>query len=158
MQACRRVSTRGARLYARSFAVTYWSCRNGVVILPQQAFIAQKRRRAWSVWTEWSAKLRNGGVQRWRVKGRCVLVAVCINAQSGEQTVRPAETQFAGKSSKSRGWDVRTEMECRPVSPFVVHLASSFPAVRPLPFLLAALPPILVPHIQRSTEMLTTTV
>lgn len=76
------------------------------------------------MWTEWSAKLRNGGGQRWRVKGWCVLVAVCINAQSGEQTVRPAETQFAGKSSKSRGWDVRTEMECRPVSPFVVHLAS----------------------------------
>lgn len=65
--------------------------------------------------------------ERRRVKGWCVLVAVCINAQSGEQTVRPAETQFAGKSSKSRGWDVRTEMECRPVSPFVVHLASSFP-------------------------------
>lgn len=64
MQACRRVSTSNARLCARSFAVTYWSCRNGVVILPRQAFMARKRRRAWSMWTEWSAKLRNDDVQR----------------------------------------------------------------------------------------------
>jgi len=52
---------------------------------------------------------------------------VCINAQSDEQTVRPAETQFAGKSSKSRGLVARTEMECRPVSPFVVHPLRSRP-------------------------------
>lgn len=64
------------------------------------------------VWTERSAKLRNGGdgARRRRggggeeLKGSGALVGVCINAQSGEQTVRPAETQFAGKSSKSRGW------------------------------------------------------
>lgn len=55
------------------------------------------------MWTEWSAKLRNGGGGGW-LKGLGAPVGVCINAQSGEQTVRPAETQFAGKSSKSGGW------------------------------------------------------
>lgn len=85
----------------------------------RQAFMARKRRRAWNVDT--AVDKTQERRQRWWVKGWSVFVAVCINAQSDEQTVRPAETQFAGKSSKSRRLVARTEMECRPVSPFVVR-------------------------------------